>query len=348
MTNLEEKPVTTLADLATLTGGLVQGDGATPVIGACSLDNPRSAHIAMAVDIAKIPWRDWQEKPAALIVSKPPADLEMPLLIHDNPRLAFAQILRSLYPDPVLSTGVHPRAWNEEGARIDPTAMVSAFTHVDQTAQIGPGAQIWPGCYIGRNVVVGADTKIYPNVVVMQDVSIGARCIIHPGVVIGSDGFGFVPTKEGNVKVLQVGRVIIGDDVEIGANTTIDRATLDATVISDDVKIDNLVQIAHNVKIGPHSRIAAQSGMSGRVELGENVIVGGQAGFGNGIKIGPNSLIGARAAVIGNFPAGSKVSGYPARDHRTALRTLALQNRLPEILERLENLERRVSGGDTK
>jgi UDP-3-O-[3-hydroxymyristoyl] glucosamine N-acyltransferase len=226
--------------------------------------------------------------------------------------------------------------------------MVSAFTHVEQSAQIGPAVQIWPGCYIGRNVIIGAETKIYPNVVVMQDVTIGTRCIIHPGAVIGSDGFGFVPTKSGNVKVPQIGRVIIGDDVEIGANTTIDRATLDSTIISDDVKIDNLVQIAHNVKIGPHTRIAAQAGMSGRVEIAENVVIGGQAGFGNGIKIGANSLVGARAGVIGDVPAGNKVSGYPARDHRKALRLLALQNRLPEIFERLEDLERRVSGGDTK
>ena len=149
----------------------------------------------MAVDISRIPWREWNETPAALIVTKPPADLDINLLLHENPRLAFAEILKSMYPDPTLSPGMHPRAWSEDAAKIDPTAMVSAYAHVEQSAQIGPRVKIWPGCYIGANVIIDEDTKIYPNVVIMQDTVIGARCIIHPGVVIGSDGFGFANRK---------------------------------------------------------------------------------------------------------------------------------------------------------
>jgi UDP-3-O-[3-hydroxymyristoyl] glucosamine N-acyltransferase len=176
----------------------------------------------------------------------------------------------------------------------------------------------------------------------MHDVTIGARCIVHPGAVIGSDGFGYTPVDGENLKVPQVGRVEIGDDCEIGANVTIDRATLDATVIENDVKIDNLVQVAHNVRIGAHTRIAAQAGLSGRVIIEDNVVIAGQAGFNNGIRVGKGSVVGGQAGVTRSLPPGSEVSGYPARDHRKALQLLAAQNRLPEILDRLERLERRI------
>jgi len=333
----------TLADLARLTGGRFEGPGETLLAGVCSLDHPRAGHVAMMVDGMKAAWEPGRERPAALIVSRQPEGIDLPLLIHGSPRVAFTIALRSFYPESIVHQGTDPHSMIAPGAFVDDTAWVGPLAVVESGARIGPSAQIWPGCYVGRNAIIGPETRLYPNVVVMHDVKIGSRCIIHPGAVIGSDGFGYTPTDEGNMKVPQIGTVLIGDDVEIGANTTVDRATLDATIIADDVKIDNLVQIAHNVKIGPHTRIAAQAGLSGRVELGARAVVGGQAGFQNGIRVGDGSMIGGQAGVIGDLEPGSKVSGYPARDHRKALRILALQNRLPEMLERIERLERLMS-----
>ena len=332
----------TLRELAEMVGGRVEGNGETVLSGVCSLENPKEGHIGFVVGSAKLSKE--KQKPAALIVTCAPEGINLPLLIHPDPRVAFTRALKVFYGEEKREGGVDPRAVVDGSAKVDPTAWVGPFAVVEGEAEIRAGAEIWPGCYVGRRSVIGAETKLLPNVVVMHDVEIGARCIIHPGAVIGSDGFGFTRTEKGNEKVLQVGKVIIGDDVEIGANSTIDRATLDATVIGNDVKIDNLVQIAHNVRIGEHTRIAAQTGVSGRVEIGAEVVIGGQAGFQNGVKIGDRSIVGGQAGVIGDVPEGSKVSGYPARDHRKAMRILALQNRLPEVMERLENLEREIFG----
>jgi UDP-3-O-[3-hydroxymyristoyl] glucosamine N-acyltransferase len=330
----------TLGELARITGGRVDGAEETAIFGVCSLDHPRKGRIAMVTGGAKASWPDGKERPSALIVSKPPEGVSLPFLVHENPRLAFTLIIRAFQPESLCQCGIEPQALIYPGSAVDESAWVGPFAVVEPGARIESRAQISAGCYIGRDSVIGPETVLYPNVAVMHDVTIGARCVIHSGTVIGSDGFGFTTVDGRNLKVPQVGRVVIGDDVEIGANCAIDRATLDATIIGDDVKIDNLVQVAHNVKIGPHTRIAAQAGLSGRVTIGANVVIAGQAGFADGIKVGDRSTVAGRAAVIGDLPPDSKVSGYPARDHRKALRLLAAQNRLPEIIDRLEKLER--------
>jgi UDP-3-O-[3-hydroxymyristoyl] glucosamine N-acyltransferase len=332
-----------LSTLAEMTGGQVIGDAHASIRGVCSLDHPRPGCIAMALEGVRISWAEDSARPAALIVSSPLEGFSLPFLVHKNPRTAFAIALGAFHQEHAQPPGIHPSAIVDPEAEIGEDAWIGPLTVIEAGARIGSKAQVWPGTYVGRNSIIGSETKLFPNVTVMHDVTIGARCSISSGVVIGSDGFGFTQTESGNMKVPQIGRVVIGDDVEIGANTTIDRATLDETVISDDVKIDNLVQIAHNVKIGPHTRIAAQAGLSGRAEIGANVVIAGQAGFQNGIKVGDGCMIAGRAAVIGDIPAGSRVSGYPARDHRKALKILALQNRLPEILDRLEKVEQRVT-----
>jgi UDP-3-O-[3-hydroxymyristoyl] glucosamine N-acyltransferase len=331
-----------LAELAELTGGELEGDGGVEIHGVCSIDRPRAGYIALALAGARFDWADALEIPAALIASGKIKGIDLPLIIHDDPRLAFTIALRHFHPDVSPHAGVSPGALVADEAKVDPTASVGPFAVIENDASIGAEADIGAGCYIGANSVIGEKTKLYPNVTVLHDVIIGARCIIHSGVVIGSDGFGFTPTAAGNLKVPQIGKVIIGNDVEIGANCTIDRATLDETVIADDVKIDNLVQVAHNVKIGPHTRIAAQAGISGRAIIEGNVVIAGQAGFQNGIRVGEGSMIAGQAGVTRNVPPGSRVSGYPARDHRDALRLLAAQNRLPEIIERLDAIEKQL------
>ncbi len=330
----------TLGRLADVCGGRVEGDPDVIIRGVCSLDDPRADYIALAVTPSRIHWKDSSEIPAALIVAKPVDQPVKGLLVHENPRLVFSRALEYFHPDEQVEGVICPQAVVADDAEIDPTASVGPFAVVESGAKVAARARIGAGCYVGGRSSIGEDTRLYPNVTVLHDVTIGARCIIHSGVVIGSDGFGYTPTPEGNIKVPQVGTVEIGDDVEIGANTCIDRATLDATVIQADAKIDNLVQIAHNVRIGEHARIAAQAGMPGRVIIEKNVVVAGQAGFQNGITVGEGSVVGGQAGVTRHVPPGSRVSGYPARDHRQALQLLAAQNRLPEILERLEKLER--------
>jgi UDP-3-O-[3-hydroxymyristoyl] glucosamine N-acyltransferase len=328
----------TLAELAEIAGGRVAGGGDTVIEGVCSVENPQPGCISFddSRDCGRV---SRENPPAALIARTPVEKLDIPIILHDNPRLAFTLVMRHFHPKAHFDGGVHPSAWIAPSADVDSTAWVGPFAVVEAGAKVAAGAWIGPGVYVGKDSAIGENTILFPNSTVMHDVTIGARCIVNPGAVIGAEGFGFTPTEEGNVKTPQLGRVEIGDDVEIGANSTVDRATLDVTRIDDDVKIDNLVQVAHNCSIGAHSRIAAQAGLSGRVVIEENVVIAGQAGFQNGITVGKGSRVAGRAGVTRHVPPGAIVSGYPARDHKKALKLLAAQDRLPEILERLDRLE---------
>ena len=328
-----------------MTGGKVVGDGSIRIVGVASLDNPKPGHIVPVLeDRALKSWKPVQI-PSALIVKEETVESNLPKLVHGNPRLALAIALKYFHPEPAIEPGIHHSAIVADSAIVDPSAQIGPHVVIENGVSVGGGVSIGAGCYIGENSIIGEDTKLYPNVTILHDIKIGPRCIIHPGAVVGSDGFGFTPSKDGIVKIPQVGTVEIGDDVEIGANTTIDRATLDATIIADDAKLDNLIQVAHNVRIGRHTMIAAQTGIPGRVNIGENVVVAGQAGFLNGIKVGDGSIIAGQSGVIKSLPPGSRVSGYPARDHHQALRLQALMNRLPEIFERLEKLEKKKEKG---
>jgi len=229
-----------------------------------------------------------------------------------QPRAHFAQALSILYPDPVLPRGIHPTAVVDAGADVHPSASIGAYVTV------GPGSQI------------GADSVLLPHVGVYHRVVIGQRCLIHSGAVIGADGFGFEFSNGEYRKVPQVGRVTIGNDVEIGANTCIDRATLGATVIGDGTKLDNMVHIAHNCKIGRHVVIAAQTGLAGGVEIGDYAIVGGQVGVGDKARIEPKAIIGSGAGILTSkiVRAGEPVWGTPARPLRQYLAQLATLSRL--------------------
>jgi len=333
----------TLGELASIIKGEAVGDIGYRIVGACSIENPVAHHITFAVDPGGVVELDKAKAQVAVIVGEKVDGISIPMIVHKNPRLGFTLALRYFHPAARGSGNRHIKAVISEKAHVDPTADVGPFAVIEAGARVGAGSIIGVGCYVGENSVIGEDTRLYPNVTVMHDVKIGSGCILHPGVVIGSDGFGFEATQDGNIKMPQVGRVEIGNNVEVGANTTIDRATLDATVISDDVKLDNLVQIAHNVKIGSHTRIAAQAGLSGRAVIGENVVVAGQAGFNNGVNVGDNSVIGGRAGVVGNVKAGTMVSGYPAREHEKSKKIIAATMRLPQLMEKVERLEKELA-----
>ena len=200
-----------------------------------------------------------------------------------------------------------------------------------------------PGCYVGEDSVIGEDTWVYPGVVVREECVLGSRCILHPGVVIGGDGFGYALDAGRYHKVPQVGNVVIGDDVEIGANTTVDRATTDSTRIGDGTKIDNLVQIGHNVVIGKHCIVVAQVGISGSTELEDYVTVGGQAGIAGHIRVGTRAMVGGGSGVTKSVPADGVVIGYPALPQALFKRIHAFVQRLPLLFQRTKDLESRVS-----
>ena len=244
-------------------------------------------------------------------------------VICDNPRARLAELL-SLFADPDTKTGISPKAEVSSSAAVSPYAYVGEFA------------------YIGEGCVVGAWTIVEPHAVLLRNVKLGSKCIIHSGAVIGADGFGFERTEAGIVKIPQTGGVTIGDDVEIGACTTIDRGTLSDTVIGSGTKIDNQVQIGHNVKIGRNCIICSMSGIAGSTELGDNVTISVQAGITDHVKIGSNVIIAGRSGVTNDVPDGAIVSGFPARNHNDAKRALVLASDLPLIVKRLHKLEKKI------
>lgn len=284
----------------------------------------------------------------AILLSDPVPGLPVPQIVVADPYLALARIMQIFYPLPSPRDGVHPQACVASDVHLEPPVEVGASAVIEEGCRIGAGTVIGPGVFIGRRVVIGTGCTLYPGVVIREDCHIGNRVIIQPNAVIGSDGFGYAVDHQGHRhKIPQIGRVTIGDDVEIGANTTIDRATFGETVIGTGTKIDNLVQIAHNVRIGEDCVIVAQAGISGSSRLGHRVILAGQSGVVGHIEIGNDSMVGAQSGVARSIPEKSRVSGSPAISHKLWLRIQTILGDLPGILGRLRTLEKKggISGG---
>jgi UDP-3-O-[3-hydroxymyristoyl] glucosamine N-acyltransferase len=251
-------------------------------------------------------------------------------IVSPQPRAHFALALGLLYPQRAVCPGVHPSAVLENNARVDPAAEIGAFVTVGAGARIGARTRIGAGSSIGRDAEIGPDCLLYPRVTIYARVTVGSRCIIHAGAVIGADGFGFEMAAGAWHKVPQVGTVTIGDDVEIGANCCLDRSTLGATVIGDGTKLDNMVHIGHNCRIGRHVVIAAQTGLAGGVSIGDYAVVGGQVGVGDKARIESKAVIGSGAGILTSkiVRAGEPVWGTPARPLRQYLEQLAMLSRL--------------------
>ena len=239
-------------------------------------------------------------------------------------------------------TGIEEPVYVADGVELPDDVYVGAFSYVGKNAKIGKGVKIYPQTYVGNNVVIGDNTVIYPGVKIYHDCRIGQRCILHSGVVIGGDGFGFAPKSDGSYhKIPQMGNVEIDDDVEIGANTTIDRATMGSTKVHHGTKIDNLIQIAHNVVIGHDTVMAAQTGVAGSTKIGDHCMIAGQVGFAGHITVGDNVTIGAQSGIPNNVQAGSRVMGYPAINAGQFARQTAMLRRLASLFDRVDELERR-------
>lgn len=257
-----------------------------------------------------------------------------------NPYLAFARAVELISPDAPPRPGIHESAIMDPSATVPESAAVGPLVVIGPRVRLGDRVVVGAGSVVEEGVVVGEDTRLFPRVTVHSGTRIGARCVVQSGSVLGSDGFGYAPDERGRLhRVPQRGGLSIGDDVEIGANVTVDRGSAGDTVIGDGTKIDNLVQVAHNVVIGRNAVIVAQVGIAGSTRIGDHVQLGGQAGVVGHVTVGDGARVGAQAGVIGDVPAGAEYSGYPARPHQTQMRSHALFARLPDILERIKALE---------
>lgn len=278
----------------------------------------------------------------AAIVGRDAPDLGVPALVVDSPRLAFFQLLSICDRPAALPEGIHPTALIDGGAQIEDSARIGAFAVVEADTSIAAGTMIFPFCYIGPRCKIGRNTRLMPGVVLVQDVEIGNDCIVHSGCVLGTDGFGFVWDGTRQVKIPQVGGVVIGDRVELGANMTIDRATSGETRVDSGAKLDNLVQVGHNSTIGEDSVLAAHVGVSGSVNIGKRVVAGGQAGFADHLSVTDDVILAGRTGLFRDITEPGEYFGVPPTPIKQALRILSLQQKLPEMLARIRDLEKEV------
>jgi UDP-3-O-[3-hydroxymyristoyl] glucosamine N-acyltransferase len=341
-------PTYRLSDLARSIGGTLDGDRDPVITGVSGIREAEPGQISFLAHPRYAPYVALT-RATALIVGQDglPGDVdgaEAPLLIRvDDPYHGFLKALKLFGGDrQPAAPGVHPTAVLGEGVLLGANVSIGAHVVVERGAVLGDRVALLPGVYVGAEAVLGDDCYLWPNVVVRERCRLGKRVIVHAGAVIGADGFGYVRDGAHQLKVPQVGIVDVGDDVEIGANATIDRATTGVTSIGEGVKIDNLVQVAHNVTIGPHTIVCAQVGISGSTQVGREVTLGGQAGVIGHITIGDRATVAGKAGVTKSVLPEARVSGYPAADHEQALRVQAYARRLPELVRDIRDLKARL------
>lgn len=330
-----------LSRIAALVSGSHQGDEVT-ITGVNTLDAAGAGDIVFIDRPELLPVGE-QSQAAALIVAPSAQTTAKPIIVTEDPRLAFSKVLELFAPERSVYEGVHPMAVLGANVTLGPGVSVGAHAYVGDGATLDEGAVIHPLAYVGRNAVIGADTEIHPQAYIGERVLVGRGCIIYPGAVIGSDGFGFHVEAGRPRKIPQIGTVILEDEVTVGANSTIDRATIAATIIGSGTKIDDNVHVAHNCVVGRNCLFAGQVGIAGSTEIGDNVVMGGQVGVNDHIRISSRVMVGAQAGVFSDLPEPGTYSGYPARDHRSQLRVLAATQKLPDVLRRLKELEDRLA-----
>ncbi len=335
----------TAAQIANHLQGEVVGDPETPLAGFALADRAQPGDLTFAEN-EEFFARAESSAASAIIVAGDHASSGKVLIRVPNARVAFAKALALFFPEPAQPPGVHASAVVARSAQIDPAAHIGPNCIVGERVRIDAGVVLLAGDFVGDDCQLGAGTVLYPNVTLYPRTELGLRVRIHSGTVIGSDGFGYVLDAGIHRKVPQIGNVILGDDVEIGANVTIDRGALKPTVIGRGTKIDNLVQIGHNVQIGEHCLVISQVGIAGSCELGNYVILAGQAGISGHLKIGNQATVSAQSGVMHNIPAGEKWLGSPAQpDKQTKRQMLAIQ-RLPTLLRRVAQIEQKLGLGD--
>lgn len=339
----------TTAEVARVVGGQVEGDPNLPLNGFAPAHTARAGDLTFAENELYFAAAEASAAAAILVGSDLPASTKT-LIRVSQPRVAFARVLPIFFPEPTFPVGIHPSAVVAPTARIDPTASIGPGCVVGERARIGARTALLGGNHVGDDCALGEDVRLYPNAVLYARTQVGHRSRIHAGAVIGSDGYGYVLDEGMHRKVPQVGHVVIQEDVEIGANTTIDRGALGATVVGRGTKIDNLVQIAHNVVTGEHCLIISQVGIAGSTRLGSYVTLAGQVGLAGHLKIGNRVTVGAQSGVMNHIPDGEKWLGSPAVPERQAKRQYIGIYHLPDLSRefdrlaaRVEDLERRLA-----
>jgi UDP-3-O-[3-hydroxymyristoyl] glucosamine N-acyltransferase len=330
-----------LKDFSDIVNGTILGDPGTEITGVAGIKDARRGDITFASS-AKFLQDLRRSEAACVIVKEPFEDIGITQLKVSNPHYAFAKAIECFYPAGHPEPGISDRAYVSDKATIGRDVTISPFAYVEKHVCICDKTVILPGVFVGEGSKIGCNCVLYPNVTVREKVLIGDRVIIHSGTVIGSDGFGYVFENGVHYKIPQVGGVVIEDDVEIGSNVSKDRATLGNTVIGKGTKIDNLVQIAHNVKIGEKSLIVAQVGIGGSSEIGSFVILAGQAGVADHATIDSGTILTAQSGISGRVAKGT-YSGSPAITHSTWLRAQAAFAKLPEMTKRIRELENRLN-----
>lgn len=333
--------------IAALTGASVEGDAETQVHSLCKIDDGQPGGLCFLANPKYEPFIYETEASAVLVAESfvPRYPVRAVLLRVKDPYASFALLMeQAAQMGKKQSTGIDARAFVAESAAIAEDVYVGPFACIMPGAKIGAGARIHAFSYVGESVVVGEASVLYPHVTVYQGCRIGARCIVHAGAVIGADGFGFAPQADGSYKKIpQLGVVVLEDEVEIGANTCIDRAAMGETLLQKGVKLDNLVQVAHNVAIGAHTVMAAQAGVAGSARIGAGCMIGGQAGLVGHIRLADGVKIDAQSGVNRSLEkSGAAYRGSPVQPHRDQLRTEVLLRQLAEMEKRIRELEKRV------
>jgi UDP-3-O-[3-hydroxymyristoyl] glucosamine N-acyltransferase len=331
----------TAAQIAEHLNGEVIGDGSARLTGFAPADCARAGDLTFAEKETHFVLAE-QSQAAAILVSQAFAPSSKVLIRVQDARVAMARVLPLFFPPDHSPSGIHPSAIIDASAQIDPTAHIGPHCVVGACARVGARSVIMGGNHIGRDCQIGDDSCLYPNVIVYARTQIGHRVSIHAGTVIGSDGYGYVFDAGRHRKVLQVGNVIIGDDVEIGANAAIDRGALGSTVIGPGTKIDNLVHVAHNVVMGQHCLVMGQVGFAGSSHLGDYCVIASQSGIAGHLKIGAQAMVGAKSGVMRDVPDGGRVLGIPAAPDKQAKRQMIAVQHLPELIHRLRKLEQEI------
>ncbi len=341
MAGSAQTPVT-LRQIHRLVGGELIGSPEATVTGVASLDQ------AGPKDLAFLASERFQKTAqatvvGALLVKRRLPDVGSPQVVVDNPAYAFARVAQEFFVRPPRPRGISSGLVRGDGCSMGPDVSIWPGVTLGDRVTIGARVTLYPGVFVGDDSAIGDDTVLYPNVVVREGCRLGARVIVHSGTVIGSDGFGYVQHEGRHQKIPQLGGVIIEDDVELGANVTVDRATFGHTVIKRGAKVDNLVQIAHNVVVGEHNILVAQVGIAGSTTLGRYVMVGGQAGLADHLQIGDHVMIAAKSGVTRSLEPNQVVSGAPVMPHATFLKAQAVIPQLPELRQRIRELEERLA-----
>lgn len=334
------------SEIASRINGRLKGVHNSLVTGVSSFEDAVASDLTFACDPKFLSRLDETKAGVVLVpdsfIPKPSLPEKICLIFSNDPKIAFFKMVEQFYPPETTREEVHPSAVIGEGVILGKGSQIDANVVVGDKVNIGENVHVMANCYIGRESVIGGHTLVKPNVTLMEKTRIGCHGLVHSGTVIGSDGFGFARQGEGHTKLIHTGHVEIGDHAEIGACNTIDRGTLGVTRLGHGVKTDNLVHIAHNVKIGDNCLVVAQVGIAGSTSLGENVIIAGKAGVSGHLNIGDNAIVGPYAGVTADVAPNEIVSGIPHMPHKTWLKVANIISRLPEMRKKILSFERKM------